>query len=957
MATLIYRLPAAPAVILIGGLIPIAGFAADTVSASNPRQAPAVAQTQQSDSSQTDNLDTVVVTGMVGSINRSIGIKRDETAIVDAVSAEDVGKFPDTNIAESLQRITGVEITRDANGEGQYVSVRGLPTDFTYFTFNGMAMSSIAGQGSRSFDYSLLTSDFISSLSVYKSSRADLDEGGIAANVNVKTITPFALGKERTVLSARLQGDPGGYDNHNYPEFTGIYSNVFADGVFGATVGFDLNKRASLNETTSSSPGAFSYYCLNPTDPKNANKLCTGGARHIITQYQDKGSAANVLDTKTGYLSLQWKPIDSTVATLDGFYARKETDSKQLALFDVPDYPYGTNLYNGPPLSLLSVDQNNYITAIDEPNTWLGAKSTIQTVVGTTKNLSLNLDTSLRGWEFNETAQYSKSNSDTISYIPQFGIAAGLPGGLLHSAGVPLNAGYQITPGAPVATFLLNPGIDYSNPQNWANDEITYNRVRTSDELKALQLAVTRAFDAGPIRSVEIGGRIYRRELPTGQNQYYYDNNNRGLGDGTPFYTAVTPVPFGQLLPAYTGPGAAVPSGIPFIDGVSWLNQYYGGSLANFINSGHIASKTITNSDIIERAKSAYLMASFKFDNSFMPISGNVGLRYQKTDTEFFYNGFLLSQVLFNPLCGHGDPTCQRLVEPNAYVSQSGSNHALLPSLNLVGDLPDKMVLRFAVSKTMARPTLTNLNPSTTINDSVYTITSGNPGLAPFTSINYDLSYEWYFRPTSVVSVALYDKQMSNFIQQIIQPYTLGGAQFQYYNYVNGSAAYVRGLELDYKQIFDFLPTFWSGFGFEFNVTDSKGQQDAFSVPANGNIPAISRPASPFTGLTPKTYNADVIYEKYGFSASLALNRRDRFLSANSSNLPNRTPALLYTDTRTILDFHAGYAINGHFKVFMDGTNLTNKPIVSRIVAGGIQYPGPWQFNGRRLAIGGTVTF
>jgi iron complex outermembrane receptor protein len=940
-ATHTHRVQVTPAALLIGALAPIAGFAADTVSAPNPP----------------DTLDTVVVTGMMGSINRSIGIKRDETAIVDAVSAEDVGKFPDNNIAESLQRITGVEITRDANGEGQYVSVRGLPTDFTYFTFNGMALSSITGQGSRSFDYSLLTSDFISSLSVYKSSRADLDEGGIAANVNIKTITPFALGKERTVLSAKLQGDPGGYDNHNYPEVTGIYSNIFAEGAFGATVGFDLNKRAALNETTSSSPGAFSYYCLNPTDPTNASKLCTGGTRHIITQYQDKGSSANVLSTKTGYLSLQWKPIDSTVATLDGFYARKETDSKQLALFDVPDYPYGTNLYNGPPLSLLSVDKNNYITAIDEPNTWLGAKSTIQTVVGTTKNLSLNFDTTLRGWEFSETAQYSKSNSDTIAYIPQFGIAAGLPGGLLHSAGVPLDAGYQIAPGAPIATFLLNPGVDYANPQNWANDEITYNRVQTSDELNALQLAVTRAFDAGPIRSVETGARIYRRELPTGQNQYYYDNNNRGLGDGTPFYTAVTSVPFGQLLPDYTGPGATAQPSIPFIDGVSWLSQYYGGSLDNFINSGHIASKIVTNSDIIERAKSTYLMVNFRFDNPFMPISGNVGLRYQKTDTEFFYNGFLLSQVLFNPLCGHGSTNCQRLVEPNAYVSQSGSNHALLPSLNLVGDLRDDMVLRFAASKTMARPTLSNLNPTTTINDSVFTITSGNPGLAPFTSINYDLSYEWYFRPTSVVSLALYDKQMSNFIQQIIQPYTLGGAQFEYYNYVNGSAAYVRGLELDYKQIFDFLPTFWSGFGFEFNVTDSKGQQDAFSVAASGNIPAISRPASPFTGLTPRTYNADLIFEKYGFSTSLALNRRDRFLSANSSNLPNRTPALLYTDTRTILDFHAGYAVNSYFKVFIDGTNLTNKPIVSRIVAGGIQYPGPWQFNGRRVALGGSVTF
>ena len=212
-----------------------------------------------------DTVETVTVTGIIGSLGRAIEEKRSNSAIVDTVSAEDVGKFPDNNVAESLQRITGVEITRDANGEGQFATVRGLPTDFTLVTVNGMSASSIANGSAtrtRSFDFSVISPDFISGLEVFKSGRADLDEGGIGANVDVKTVTPFGIGKERIVLSAKAQGEPGMYLNQTLPDLTALYNNTFANDTVGITAGVDWNQRFAPNESFAGT--SFGTYCIGP---------------------------------------------------------------------------------------------------------------------------------------------------------------------------------------------------------------------------------------------------------------------------------------------------------------------------------------------------------------------------------------------------------------------------------------------------------------------------------------------------------------------------------------------------------------------------------------------------------------------------------------------------------------------------------------------------------------------
>ena len=962
------------AALVAAACLPIAAFSADSTTAADPQQTPPASQAQQQGSSTT--LDTITVTGIAGSIERSIETKRDQSAIVDAISAEDVGKFPDNNVAESLQRVTGVEITRDTNGEGQYVSIRGLPADFSLVTWNGMSVSSAttvqpnqsAYQRSRSFDFSLISSDFISSLVVYKSSQADLDEGGIAGNVDVKTVTPFGIGEQKILFSAKTQGDPGADDNHYRPDITGLYSNIFANGILGATFGFDLNKRFIPNQNFDNL--GWLSFCVNPTGNSSGYQVCNGGTVHQNYEQIVVQNLPTELDTKTGYVSLQWKPFDSTTATLDGLYARRQQDQTGGVFINVPSAPYGQNVYNGSTSGLV-VDQNNVLTTVSTPDNWYVDRSQINNTTDTLKNFSLDVDTSLQDWEFEEKALYSDTQTFNYNLGPQESLAP------YFVPGLQTFGGYQFSPGASVPGFIFDPKFNYANPSAWASDELTYAGLNSTEKLTTFQADITRHFDNSPLQSIKFGAKLQNHDVPTDIFDYYHNVlSATAAGVNEPFTTAITQNPAANnILSGYSGPGSRL-NNLFFINPYKWLQQYYGGSIQNVINSPYTVNQEPAGySDVQERDKSAYLMANFKFDGA-VPVHGNIGVRYAHTSSTVYYDGFPLSAAVFNPnanVCPHGS-ACQLVTPPISVVNQTGTYHALLPSLNVIADVRDDMDVRFAVSKTMSRPTLSDLPPNPFIDTSGTTITQGNANLQPFTSVNYDLSYEWYFSKSSVLSLAVYDKQMKNFIQQISSNYNITSVvspgftapftSFLLTEPVNASTAYVRGFEGDYKQHFDFLPLAWSGFGTDFNVTYARGQQNAFSQAASGNIPAVSEPETPFLGLTKVTYNATLFYEKYGFSGLITLNHRDSYLaqiSTTPSGLPvnNNVPFFTYTEARNELDGQASYTFGDHYTVFAEATNMLDKPFVqyNQISGTSTHYAEQWTLNGRRVALGFKVVF
>src|SRR5882757_2689703 len=223
---------------LVAVCIANSAFAADGAAGDAPTEAGAIEQTQDASSTsagkagaseRSAKLEEIVVTGFRRSLAESVASKRDAAVISDTISSEDIGKFPEENMAESLQRITGVQITR-SNGEGQFVSVRGLDPKFTDVLYNGRELPSPTG--SRSFDFTILSADFVRALEVYKTPTADMPEGGLAATVNVATLRPLEYGKERFAVTAEGMYDQNAKGSVE-PHLAGIFTNVFLDKKLG----------------------------------------------------------------------------------------------------------------------------------------------------------------------------------------------------------------------------------------------------------------------------------------------------------------------------------------------------------------------------------------------------------------------------------------------------------------------------------------------------------------------------------------------------------------------------------------------------------------------------------------------------------------------------------------------------------------------------------------------------
>ncbi|KQM61908.1 hypothetical protein ASE65_06860 [Sphingomonas sp. Leaf16] len=871
----------------------------------------------------------IVVTGIVGSVTRSINAKRLNSAIVDAVSAEDVGKFPDTNLAESLQRITGVQINRNANGEGASVSVRGLPSDFTLATLNGSTITS-PGVATRTFDYNMISPDFVSQLVVYKSARADLEDGGIGANVDLQTLTPFGVGKRRAQITAKMQGDPSRNGGKFQPDITALYSDLFADGRIGITLGLDWNKRSFRNQGSDVQP--FWPTTLNGKGPYYA---------FMQTGYSNTDSTVT---TTTGYASLQWKASDTTTATLNGLYSKRNLDSRSINFGIVPFAPWAPDAYNGP--VTFTADQNNVLTKVSSPAAWFVFTQPITRERDDTTNLDFNVRTNTGDWEFSESLQYSRSNDNNFWQRPQVGISSvtNLP------PGIKTFGGYEIFPGKPIIGYILDPALNYSNPAVWGNDKIIITSDDASDTLKAAKIDITRRFAGSVLESIKFGGKLSTRERPHDRWWRRYNNApfDNAAAARTPFQTAVRPNSLANnILGKYNGPGVR-PSQLFYIDPQAWLTEYFDGKYETLYNQGALSTNNFTTNSVTETERDAYVMANFRSESA-IPISGNVGLRYVNASVKVPYQGVNLDNLKFD--CPAGTANCTWVIPPVTNEVGRGKSHAWLPSLNVSAELRDDMMLRFAASKTMAFPPLASLVPSVDVSGlATRRISVGNINLSPYTSRNLDLSWEWYFSRSSVVSVALYNKQITGFLQPGSYQRVIAGQNVTVQTTVNGRKGYARGVEVDYKQQVGALVPALSGLGFDVNLTYSTGQQDG--------VPEFNIPASTFLGLNKLTYNASLFYEKAGFSALIALNHRDRFLV--DSNVWGVSTTELYIEARTQIDAQASYDIGRNFTIFANVQNLTNKPIVQTeelIQARGTQYPGTWTMNGRRVAAGLTLKY
>lgn len=889
------------------------------------------AKTGQPDQSKPINLAAVSVNGYSASLTRAMSIKQSADTIVDAISAQDVGDYPDINVAESLQRVTGVQISRlspdgTTANEGNTVTVRGLPTEFNYVTLNGDSIASasnnlITQSADRSFDFSVLSPDFISSLQVIKSPKADMTEGGIAATIDVNTIMPLDIGKE--LFKASASGQTSTDENSPRANVSAIYSNVFANNTFGLTLGLSENKRQYVND---------SY-----TDAQLDQQIIDG-KNYLVLDSLGISKIYNSYDTKTAYAAFQFRPRSDLDFSLVALSDQTKNFEDQSA-FDIrPQY--------GSSYSDIVADASNVLTTQIANGNYF-EDQTFDTW-NTQKQNSLQFKTQWRpgNWEISGALAFSNSHTES----DQIGIDT-LESGAF-GIGPSYTGGYRIIPGDPIASFVLDPNFNVSNPNNYFVNYVGGNLLNRGDIVRSAKLDATYHFDDGFIESIEVGARIQKENITNAS--IFFGSTALGHADVAPF---IGTWPYGGAsLNGYTG-SANVPTNFPYINPLIFLNDYYGGSLTNFQNDNPIggvgsnSSQDPTNQyGITEYDRAAYVMANYQFNGS-IPIHGNIGVRLVSTGESVTDSTYNLNDVIFD-LPPPPPPAPAYIAPAYSPINFSHSYTDVLPSFNLTADLQPDLFLRFAAAETMTRPTLADLAPAYkfAISTGDYVLESGNPDLNPFKATQYDMSLEWYFAPGSMLSTAVFYKDVATFIQTESRPLTIQDYQFTQEYPVNSTGGNVKGVESNYIQLFPFLPGFLSGLGMQLNATWAVGIEDA--------DPAADIPAHAFENLSKWTSNASVFWEKHGWSLRAAYNYRSKYLA--DPNVRGIGVTSAWGNSYAEWDFQASYAFNQNFSVFLEGTNLAGKPqsfTLKTLYGDSASYPQTWISGDRRISAGFRVSF
>ncbi|MAZ86699.1 MAG: TonB-dependent receptor [Cellvibrionaceae bacterium] len=836
-------------------------------------------------------IEEVSVTGIRGSLKRAMDVKRDAVGVVDAIAAEDIGKFPDQNVAESLQRIPGVSIDR-SGGEGQYVTVRGLGPQFNTVLVNGRQVAT-ENEG-REFSFDTLAAELISGADIYKSPTAAMQEGSIGATINVKTARPLDLDGFTAAGSIKEVYDD--LTGEASPNYSGLISNRFADDTIGVLLSLSHQEREAQNniiETRYYRPGQD----LTTQNGKTFNDVYIPQNYDVMVDEQER-------ERTSGTVVLQFAPNDDLTITADAMYSKFEVDSETHAL---GHWFTDSNIIDA------EVGANNTISYLDSANT--GATDFIRR--------SYSRDTETKGFGLNVEWQVNDTLSANIDFATSE--AEDKSGGKIPFTVIGYNNAYQwdargddqgsiSIDGGQAALLNASAGRAHYNERNGWDRE---------DELTEFKIDMEWTPDSQTLKSVKYGA-------------YYQDrtkDNQRKFASDCGFYCGYgTDVP-DELLSVYNADDFF--SGVPD----QWLT-YDPEAYFDYLATGGVAALQAAsdalgeNRDIAaeyaalgidnpstaadkfkveEEILSFYLDMTFEGEIVDLPWQLNLGVRYTQTDSKL--GGFTteLSDLTAIP----GDPSDLNEVydEDGTDVSASNDYTNVLPSMNLRLDLRDDMLVRFGFSKTLTRPTMDSLVPATVITVSrpdTLAANGGNPDLKPFVSTNLDLSYEWYYAEGSYFSAAVFTKEVDDFISGQVgtETYNLdsGDYDFSVLRPQNGEEATIDGLELAWTHVWD------SGFGIQANATfvDSDAEVDPSDPSKSFGLEGLG-----------DSQNIVVFYEKGPLQARIAYNNRDDFLQ-NVVN-PRGGTEPLFTEEYSQWDASASYDITDQLTIFLEGVNITNE--------------------------------
>ncbi|HEY6922989.1 MAG TPA: TonB-dependent receptor [Steroidobacteraceae bacterium] len=882
-------------------------------------------------------LQEVVVTGYRSSLEQALKLKRDTSAEVDTILAEDIGKFPDQNLAESLQRIPGVAITRQ-QGEGRQITVRGLGPQFTRVRINGMESLSTTGSPdneggvnrTRSFDFNTFSSDLFNSLTVRKTAEADVDEGSLGATVDLRSAHPFDYNKFVLITQAKanyndLAGSVG-------PQLSGLIANTWDDNKFGALLSASWSRRNYLDSGASTVRWDQAQVLKTGTTPFGASPYgfasvngthCTGTAATLPAVCQQADAALHPRFPRYDYFqdtesrlgltgSLQWRPNDANLLSLDVLYSyfhqtREEqyleepglsgqgactnpnTQTSIGCISVLSDTINGQGVMTGGTFSGVdtrvedrydSLHTNFNQTTLAGQHT-LSDRWSIDEMIGYAQSRFANPVQTTLGWD-----QYNQ----TVSY--DFG-----------SSRVPyLNFGSE--------------NVGAAGP--WVLTEVRERPQTTTNKFKNAELNVH--FKANDSIGLQAG--VQAKEYDFSATSERLVNNETVTA--TNAYAALRAVPISSYSQAvnYAGnAGVSVPAGST----TSWATPSVGlaqSALGLYSNSNLFAVSTAgdlgNNVTVRERDYGGYLQLNFDTQLFARELRGNLGVR--DVSTHQFSQGFSSSLLP---------------------ITANHTYNNVLPALNLVWSLSDDLLMRFGASRDLSRPNLTDVAASTsvTVSGTQFNVKTGNPNILPFLSNAYDLSFEWYPARGSLVSVAPFHKDVVRLVSaQTINTVFAGNpfgvpdslaikacgatpgcspaATWAFQVPVNSPGGPVNGVELNYQQPFTFLPGLLHNLGMLLNYTYVESKIKYTTGPG-------TFVTNQLLGLSKHTAGLTLYYEDPRWSVRVSGAYRSRYLT----QIPGQevgTDADGF-DATFNLDASAQYNVTSHFRITLEGVNLTDQ--------------------------------
>jgi iron complex outermembrane receptor protein len=896
-----------------------------------------------------DQVESVTVTGLINSLQKNLDIKRDSPGLVDAISMEDIGKFPDSDIAAALQHVPGVTVSRGTSsmggvptstGTATQITVRGFGPAFNETLYDGRKMSSGTG---RSFDFSAVSADFVSEIDVLKSPDASLSAGAIGATINIKYPKPFdhpglqLVGSVNGTISPE-QGDP-------MPSADFLFSDTFNHDTFGILVdaAYTSNRTRGNHVNIQGWEGTYLDPCQRTGGPACGATL-TGDAKPAWF-IQDYGLyQETTTDTRLdGRLAMQWRPAESVLVTVNDDYSRDTLHQVQYgysvwfnsgSLRNVSTAPDGTIssfVQNGTP-----TDFQSQINGSVLQNNEYG----INVKWDVTSKFGIMLDADQALSQLNPGGQLSSIDAD-VGYGPSTpggtnasNIGITLPGG--HALPFPTGVG----PNGNAGNFLGNGIIgshvlpigqnnrvdkvqQFKAEGTWTeNDHLKitfgYQYVGDHDNARNYDDFANNDWQAyagyGPASNnngthgAALPQEFFTSSFSTGSS-FINGWNGNGL---PPAVLAFNPY---KVLNYLQGLGNPQNTAIPGYN-VGCCNPAFDGVYRTILNAG-------SYQQIIENSNSAYVSLSTDTNIASMPLKINIGVRQEFTNLTAIGIGQQPTALTVQP----SDHTAfVTTFGPQAQVTGKNSYQYLLPNLDLNLQVADDLQVRFDASRTLTRPALGQITPVLNVPTSprvnALTATGGNPGLMPYLSDSVDLGAEWYYAQNSYASIDVFNKNVTNFIvggtvQQgingVIDPTTGLPAVFSVTSQVNGPTANVYGAEFAVQHVFGD-----SGFGLQANATVV-----GTNKPYNPNDLTVSGFA--VTGLADSA-NLVAFYEMDGFQARVAANWRDAYLDhfGQQQNGSKFGTEPTFVNANTQIDFSTSYDITSQFNVYFTAQNLND---------------------------------